>query len=50
MPMFRLYWPKETPPSVLDGTWWPPFPEAMKSRQASAARASNGRRVWLSQP
>ena len=24
IPMVRLYWPKETPPSVLDGTWWPP--------------------------
>ncbi|MDN8613383.1 DUF1254 domain-containing protein [Variovorax ginsengisoli] len=24
IPMFRLYWPKESPPSVLDGTWWPP--------------------------
>jgi hypothetical protein len=24
IPMFRLYWPKETQPSVLDGTWWPP--------------------------
>lgn len=24
IPMFRLYWPKETSPSVLDGTWWPP--------------------------
>lgn len=24
IPMFRLYWPKENPPSVLDGTWWPP--------------------------
>ena len=24
IPMFRLYWPEETPPSVLDGTWWPP--------------------------
>lgn len=24
IPMFRLYWPDETPPSVLDGTWWPP--------------------------
>ena len=22
--MFRLYWPKETPPSILDGTWKPP--------------------------
>jgi len=24
IPMFRLYWPKENPPSVLDGSWWPP--------------------------
>ena len=23
IPMLRLYWPKEGPPSVLDGTWWP---------------------------
>jgi hypothetical protein len=22
--MFRLYWPRETPPSILDGTWNPP--------------------------
>jgi len=22
--MMRLYWPKETPPSILDGTWKPP--------------------------
>ena len=22
--MFRLYWPKETQPSILDGTWKPP--------------------------
>jgi hypothetical protein len=22
--MFRLYWPKETSPSILDGTWKPP--------------------------
>src|SRR5262249_9019072 len=22
--IMRLYWPKETPPSVLDGTWVPP--------------------------
>src|SRR5260370_30608835 len=21
IPMLRLYWPKETPPSILDGTW-----------------------------
>jgi hypothetical protein len=24
IPMFRLCWPKENPPYVLDGTWWPP--------------------------
>jgi hypothetical protein len=24
IPMFRMYWPKENPPSVLDGSWWPP--------------------------
>jgi hypothetical protein len=24
LPMLRLYWPKETPPSILDGTWSPP--------------------------
>jgi hypothetical protein len=22
--MLRLYWPKERPPSLLDGTWKPP--------------------------
>ena len=24
VPMLRLYWPKKTPPSILDGTWKPP--------------------------
>jgi hypothetical protein len=24
IPMFRLYWPSETPPSILDGSWNPP--------------------------
>jgi len=24
IPMLRLYWPKETPPSILDGSWSPP--------------------------
>jgi hypothetical protein len=24
IPMLRLYWPKETPPSVIDGSWNPP--------------------------
>jgi hypothetical protein len=23
--MMRIYWPKETPPSILDGTWSPPL-------------------------
>jgi hypothetical protein len=22
--MLRLYWPNETPPSILDGSWQPP--------------------------
>ena len=22
--MLRLYWPNETPPSIIDGTWSPP--------------------------
>jgi hypothetical protein len=25
--MLRLYWPKERPPSMLDGTWKPPAVE-----------------------
>ena len=24
IPMLRLYWPKEKPPSIIDGTWKPP--------------------------
>ncbi len=24
IPMMRLYWPKDTPPSLLDGSWKPP--------------------------
>jgi len=24
IPMLRLYWPKDTPPSITDGTWKPP--------------------------
>jgi hypothetical protein len=24
IPMLRLYWPKETPPSILNGSWKPP--------------------------
>ncbi|MDX9834021.1 MAG: DUF1254 domain-containing protein [Desulfobulbus sp.] len=30
IPMFRLYWPKDTPPSVLDGTWYPPVIQKVK--------------------
>jgi hypothetical protein len=30
IPMLRLYWPKDTPPSILDGTWKPP---AIKAAQ-----------------
>ena len=30
IPMLRLYWPKETPPSILDGTWKiPPVKQVM---------------------
>ena len=25
--MLRMYWPKETPPSILDGSWKPPAVE-----------------------
>ena len=28
IPMLRMYWPKETPPSILDGSWKPPAVEA----------------------
>jgi hypothetical protein len=28
IPMLRMYWPKETPPSILDNTWSPPAVEA----------------------
>jgi hypothetical protein len=24
IPMMRLYWPSDTPPSIIDGTWKPP--------------------------
>jgi hypothetical protein len=24
IPMLRLYWPKDTPPSLIDGSWKPP--------------------------
>jgi len=28
IPMLRLYWPKENPPSIIDGTWKPPAVKA----------------------
>jgi hypothetical protein len=28
--MLRLYWPRETPPSIIDGTWKPPAVERVK--------------------
>lgn len=28
--MMRLYWPNETPPSILDGTWKPPAVQRVK--------------------
>ena len=30
IPMLRLYWPKETPPSIIDGTWKPPAIKAVQ--------------------
>jgi len=30
IPMLRLYWPKETPPSIIDGTWKPPVIKPVK--------------------
>jgi hypothetical protein len=29
--MLRLYWPKATPPSIIDGTWNPPAVEPVVS-------------------
>jgi hypothetical protein len=29
IPMLRLYWPKETPPSIIDGTWKIPAVQTM---------------------
>ena len=31
IPMLRLYWPKQTPPSILDGTWMPPPIQAVST-------------------
>jgi hypothetical protein len=34
--MLRMYWPKESPPSILDGSWKPPGIERAPAAQASA--------------
>jgi hypothetical protein len=33
--MFRLYWPKEDPPSVLEGSWWPPVIQKNRDRPSA---------------
>ena len=38
IPMLRLYWPKETPPSILDETWDPPGIKASKSSEVADKR------------
>ena len=30
IPMLRMYWPKETTPSILNGTWSPPGVERVE--------------------
>ncbi len=40
--MLRLYWPKETPPSILDGSWQPPKVQAIAPRQAGPATGTDG--------
>ena len=31
--MLRLYWPKETPPSIIDGSWKPPVVRKLEGKQ-----------------
>ncbi|WP_315986497.1 DUF1254 domain-containing protein [Microvirga sp. Mcv34] len=33
--MLRLYWPRETTPSILNGTWKPPMVERVEERSAA---------------
>jgi sporulation protein YlmC with PRC-barrel domain len=40
--MLRLYWPKETPPSILDGSWLPPKVQIVAPRQAGPAPGTDG--------
>lgn len=35
--MLRLYWPNETPPSILDGSWKPPEITVPPPAQASSS-------------
>jgi hypothetical protein len=37
--MFRLYWPKETPPSIIDGTWNPPLVNLIQYLTADSTMA-----------
>jgi hypothetical protein len=37
--MMRLYWPTETPPSILDGSWQPPGIKAVPRSSTSASAA-----------
>src|SRR5262249_25526244 len=40
--MLRLYWPKDTPPSILDGSWKPPKVEQVMPAQASVSPGTDG--------
>lgn len=43
LPMLRMYWPKETGPSILDGSWTPPaIAKSSASVGSSATGASSG--------
>jgi len=36
IPMLRLYWPKETPPSIIDGTWKIPAVQKVKRKRKAS--------------
>jgi hypothetical protein len=40
IPMLRLYWPNETPPSIIDGTWKPPAIKAALSGERGSGISS----------
>jgi hypothetical protein len=39
--MLRLYWPKETPPSILDGSWKAPPAALGKMRSIERSGGDN---------